>query len=113
MEGDTCIDALLRPLAVGELVEALDDALLVEVDCHGAACLGHAQALRQMVDGDDLLGSEQNGAADRHLADGAAAPNRHGVGRRMSHCTAACQPVGKMSPRKRTCSSGIPSGTLI
>src|SRR5215213_3538003 len=24
----------------------------------------------------------------------------------MSHWTAACQPVGKMSPRKRTCSSG-------
>ena len=30
----------------------------------------------------------------------------------MSHCTAACQPVGKMSPRNSTCSSVSPSGIL-
>src|SRR5690348_18072635 len=26
----------------------------------------------------------------------------------MSHCTAACHPVGRMSLKKRSCSSGIP-----
>ena len=31
----------------------------------------------------------------------------------MSHCIAACQPVGKMSPRNSACSSGMPAGTLI
>ena len=68
---------------------------------------------QEMVDGHDLLRSEQDGAADRHLADGAATPDRPVSVGWMSHCTAACQPVGKMSPRKRSCSSGIPSGTLI
>ena len=33
--------------------------------------------------------------------------------RSMSHCTAACQPVGKISPRNNTCSSVSPSGTLM
>ena len=31
----------------------------------------------------------------------------------MSHCAAACHPVGKMSLRNNACSSVIPSGTLM
>ena len=37
------VDALLRALAAGQLVQPLDDALLVEVDGDGAAGLGHAR----------------------------------------------------------------------
>ena len=75
------IDALLRALAAGELVQALDHALLVEVDGDGAAGFRHFQALGQAIDGDHLLGAEQDGAADRHLTDRTAAPDRHRVGR--------------------------------
>ena len=39
------------------------------------------EPLGQAVDGDDLLGAEQDGAADRHLADRAAAPDGDRVGR--------------------------------
>ena len=47
----------------------------------GAAGLGHAEPLGHAVDGDHLLGAEQDGAADRHLADGTGAPDRDRVGR--------------------------------
>src|SRR4051794_2819565 len=75
------VDALLRALTAGELVQALDHALLVEVDRDGTAGFRHFQALRQMIDGNHLLGTKQNGAADRHLTDGTAAPDRNGIGR--------------------------------
>ena len=75
------VDALLRAFAVGEFVQPLDDALFQEVDGGGAAGFRHAQALRQAIDRDHLLGAQQDGAADRHLADRAAAPDRHRVGR--------------------------------
>jgi len=71
----------VRALAVGQVVQTLDDAFLVEVDGNGAAGFGHFQALRQAVDGDDLLGTEENCTADRHLADRAAAPNGDRIGR--------------------------------
>ena len=75
------IDAFLRALAAGELVQALDHALLVEVDRDGATGFRHFQALRQMIDGDHLLGTKEDGAADRHLTDGTAAPDRYRVRR--------------------------------
>ena len=75
------VDALLRALAAGELVQTLDHALLIEVDGDGATGFRHFQALGQMIDGNHLLGAEQNGAADRHLTDRTAAPDRHRVGR--------------------------------
>jgi hypothetical protein len=44
------VDALLGPLAAGQLVQAIDDAFLVEIDRDRAAGLGHAEALRHVVD---------------------------------------------------------------
>src|SRR5215211_3583637 len=73
------IDALLRALAMGELLQALDDALLVEVDGDGAAGARHVEALGDAVDRDHLLRSEQHGRADRHLPDGSGAPDRDRV----------------------------------
>src|SRR4051812_7572468 len=75
------VDALLRALATGELVQTLDHALFIEVDGNGATGFRHFQALRHMIDGDHLLGAEEDGAADRHLTDGTAAPDRNGIGR--------------------------------
>ena len=46
----------------------------------GAAGLRHGEALRHAVDADHLLGAEQDGAADRHLADRPGAPDRDRVG---------------------------------
>src|SRR5947209_107441 len=75
------IDALVGAFAAGELVQALDDALLLEIDCDGAAGFRHSEPLRQHVDGNDLFGAEQDRAADRHLADRTAAPDRDNIGR--------------------------------
>ena len=47
----------------------------------GAAGPRHGEALGHAVDRDHLLGAEQHGAADRHLPDRAAAPDRDRVGR--------------------------------
>ena len=43
------------------------------------AGLGHGEPLGHVVDGDHVLGAEQDRAADRHLTDRAAAPDRHRV----------------------------------
>ena len=51
------------------------DILLHEIERLGAGRLRHRQALRHRVDGDHALGAEQEGAADRELADRAAAPD--------------------------------------
>ena len=75
------IDAFLRPLAAGQVVQTLDDALLLEIDCDGAAGARHAEPLGEPIDRNDLLRAEQDGAADRHLADRAGAPDGHGVSR--------------------------------
>ena len=75
------VDALLGTLSAGQLVQPLDDALFVEIDGRRAAGLRHAQSLGHVIDGDDLPGAEKNRAADRHLADRAAAPDGDGVGR--------------------------------
>ena len=75
------IDAFLRPLAGGEVVQALDHALFLEVDRGGPAGLGHRQALGHAVDRDHLPGAEQDRAADAELADRSAAPDRDRVGR--------------------------------
>ena len=74
------IDAFLRPLAGGEVVQALDHALFLEVDGSGTAGLGHRETFGDVVDRDHLLGTEQNRAADAELADRPAAPDRHRVG---------------------------------
>src|SRR5688572_21758450 len=73
------IDAFLRPAALRELLQALDHALLLEVDRDRAAGLRHAQALGHAVDGDDLPGAEQHRGADGELAHRTGAPHRHRV----------------------------------
>src|ERR1041384_140468 len=75
------IDAFFRAFAAGQLVEPLDGAFFLEVDRDRAGGFRHRQPPRQPVDRDDLLRAEQNGAADRHLPDRAAAPYRDGVAR--------------------------------
>ncbi len=74
------VDALLRTLAAGQLLEPLEHAFLVEVDGDGAAGAGHGQPLGHVVDADDLLGAHHDRAADGELADRAGAPYRHRVG---------------------------------
>ena len=73
------VDALFRPLAIGEVVQAFDNALLVEVDGRCAAGLRHREAFRNIVDGNDLLRAEQDRTADGHLSDRSAAPYGHRV----------------------------------
>jgi len=73
------VDALLRPFATGKVVQTFDNALLVEVDGCGAPGLRHRKAFRNIVDGNDLLRSEQDRTSDGHLSDGAAAPYRNRV----------------------------------
>ena len=43
--------------------------------------LRHGQAFRHIVDGNHLLGAEQDGAANAELAYRAGAPYRDGIGR--------------------------------
>ena len=69
------------PLAVGQVIQALDDALLFKIDRDGAAGARHAETLGQTVNRNDLLCAEQDGAADRHLADRSRTPDRHRIGR--------------------------------
>src|SRR6186713_953147 len=73
------IDALLRTLSIGEFVQTLEHALLVEIDGDSAAGFGHLKPLRHVIDGRNLLGAEQHRAPDTELADRASAPYRHGV----------------------------------
>ena len=53
-------------------LQPLDHALVPEVDRDGAAGPRHGQALGHAVDGDDLLRTEQHGAADGHWPTGPA-----------------------------------------
>jgi hypothetical protein len=74
------VDALFRPLAIGQVVQPFDNALLVEVDGRRAAGLRHRETFRNIVDGKDLLRAEQDRTADGHLSDRSAAPYGHRVG---------------------------------
>jgi hypothetical protein len=61
-------------------VEALNDALLLEVDGDSAAGLSHAEPLRNAVDRNDPLGSQENRTTNSYLTNRAASPNCHRVG---------------------------------
>ena len=108
------VDALLRPLAIGQVVQAFDNALLVEVD-------GRAPPACAIARRSGTLSMAMTCFAPSRIALRMVicptGPQPHmatvSVGW-MSHCTAACQPVGKMSPRNSTCSSERPfAGTLM
>src|SRR4029453_4079470 len=60
-------------------IQPFNDALALEVDSRRAPCFGHGEPLRQSIDGHNLFRAEQEGAADRHLSDRAAAPYSYGV----------------------------------
>src|SRR4051812_10364428 len=75
------INTLLGALSVSQLIQALKNAFLLEVDRNGPAGLGHAEPFRDAVNRDDLPGAQEDRAADGHLPHRAAAPYRHGIGR--------------------------------
>ena len=75
------VDALVRALAGGQLLQPVEHALFVEVDRDRAAGARHLEPFGHVVDRDHLLGAEHHGAADRELADRARAPDRDRVGR--------------------------------
>src|ERR1043165_5391157 len=75
------IDAFFRTFAAGQLIEALDGAVFLEIDCDRAGRLRHRQPLGKPVDADNLLCAEQYRAADRHLSNRTAAPYRDRIAR--------------------------------
>src|SRR5215468_141905 len=48
------VDALLGPLAMREIIEALDDALFLEIDRDGAGGFRHFQPVGQAIDAHPL-----------------------------------------------------------
>ena len=54
--------------AMGEVLDAVVDVFLHEIDGDGARLFGERQASRDGIDGDDALGAEQEGTADRRIA---------------------------------------------
>src|SRR5690606_7990353 len=73
------INAFLRALPVGKVLQAFDDAFLSEVDWDGSTGLCHRKPFRQAVDGYHLPGAQEDRAADCHLAHRATAPYRYRV----------------------------------
>jgi hypothetical protein len=57
------------PRPAGHRLEALEHIPVVEVQRLGAAVHRQAQPLGHIVDGDDALGAEEEGAPDGHLPD--------------------------------------------
>ena len=108
------VDAGIGAAAVGQFHDAVVDILLHEIERLGAGLARQRQTLRHGVDRDHPLGAEQEGAADRELADRPAAPDRDGLAALdVAEIRAPCSRSGKMSDRNSTCSSVSPSGTLI
>ncbi len=67
------VDAGVRAAAVRQLLDAVVDVLLHEIDRDRAGVRAPSQPLGHGVDGDDPLGAEQEGAADGELRDRSAA----------------------------------------
>ena len=66
----------------GHLLQGLDYVVyLLVVDGLGSAFFGHLQTVVEAVDGNHALGAEHESAADRELADRAAAPDGDRVAR--------------------------------
>ena len=59
--------------------QAFEDVALALVEDLGSGRLGHREPLGNALDRDDPLGAEEEGAADRKLADGAGAEDRDRV----------------------------------
>src|SRR4051794_13210977 len=94
------IDAFFRSLARGQIVQPLDDTFLLEIDGDGAASPGHRKPLREPVNCDDLLGTQQHSTSDRHLPHRAAAPDGHRV-RRLNVALNGALPAGRKDIRQK------------
>ncbi len=73
------IDAGVSATALGQRLDLLVDIVLLEIQGLRAGGLRQRQALGHGVDREHALGAKKEGAADRHLADRAAAPDRDRV----------------------------------
>jgi hypothetical protein len=71
------VDASVGSAALGLLLDPLVDVFLFEIEGNCAGFPRELETLRYRIDGDDAFGAKQEGAADRKLADRAAAPNRN------------------------------------
>src|SRR5215203_3686714 len=70
------IDAGVGTPSLSELHDALVNILFHEIQSLGAAASSKLEPLRHRIDGDDPLGPQQEGALDRKLSNGTAAPDR-------------------------------------
>ena len=73
------VDAAIGTALVGPLHQFVVDVGFGEIDRLGAAGFRHRQPLGHLVDCDHAAGAQQQRRADRELADGPAAPDRHGI----------------------------------
>ncbi len=75
------VDALVRAVAAGDLLQGLQDLLLAAVEhLHPAVQrLGQGEPLGHVVDGDHPRRAHHQGRVDGEQADRAAAPDRHGI----------------------------------
>ena len=94
------IDALLRALATGELLQALDDALLVEVDGdrrRRPRAMSRRSGTRSIAI--TCLAPSSTALADRHLPDGSGAPDRDRV--RRARCRTGPRPASRSGRCRR------------
>ena len=73
------IDAGVRAAAVGQLLDAIIDVFLLEIERQGAGSLRKREPLRHGIDGDDAFCPEQKRALDCELTDRTATPDRDGL----------------------------------
>src|SRR4051812_30060034 len=77
--GANRVDAGVRTPTTGQVLNALVNVLLHEVEHLGAGSFGHGHTIRDGFDGDDATSTQEEGAADGKLADWPAAPYRDRV----------------------------------
>ena len=75
------VDAGIGTASAGELLEALEHRLLIEIEQFGPRPGGQPHPLRHMIDRDHTRRSEQKRTADRHLTVRAATPDGKHVAR--------------------------------
>jgi hypothetical protein len=68
--------ASMQASAPRQLLDALVDVLLAEIERFGSSAPRERQALSDRVDRDDAFRAEEEGAADRELPDRPVAPDR-------------------------------------
>jgi hypothetical protein len=73
--GSYRINAGIGAASARQLLDALINILVLEIDHGGTSFAGHCHALGHGINGDHALGAEQKGASNGKLADRAAAPD--------------------------------------